>query len=174
MSLLSATSGHLERAGVRHALIGAAALARHGVARATADIDLLTLDPRVLAASFWRQLEGVAADCRMGDAEDPLAGVVRVSAPGETGIDVVVGKSSWQAGVLERAIPTRIGDAQVPVATAVDLVVLKLYAGGPQDAWDVDQLMAFDPTLEARVAAAIVPMPEAIQHVWARILATRS
>jgi hypothetical protein len=29
----------------------------------------------------------------------------------------------------------------VPVATAGDLIALKLYAGGPQDAWDVEHLL---------------------------------
>ncbi len=53
MSLLSAVVARLERERIRHALIGAAALAVHGVSRSTAAIDLLTVDSRVLGGEFW-------------------------------------------------------------------------------------------------------------------------
>ena len=42
---------------VPHALIGAAALAAHGVARSTYDIDLLTTDARVLGRGLWTALD---------------------------------------------------------------------------------------------------------------------
>lgn len=48
----------LNDAGVAHALIGAAALAAAGVARSTLDLDLLTLDARVLDPAFWRLAPG--------------------------------------------------------------------------------------------------------------------
>lgn len=47
--VVAARNGH----GVDHALIGAAALAASGVARSTLDIDLMTLDFRVLDQEIW-------------------------------------------------------------------------------------------------------------------------
>jgi hypothetical protein len=49
--LLALATRALEQGGVRLGLIGAAALAVHGVARSTFDLDLLTTDPAVLDLS---------------------------------------------------------------------------------------------------------------------------
>lgn len=48
MSLLRDVVAVLEANGVDHALIGAAAMAVHGVSSATAAVDLLTVDDKVL------------------------------------------------------------------------------------------------------------------------------
>ena len=58
MSLLAEVLRVLERERVPHALIGAAALAIHGVSRSTADIDLLSVDATILRAEAWAELEG--------------------------------------------------------------------------------------------------------------------
>lgn len=144
MTLLQRVSAVLTRAGVGHALIGASALAVHGVLRATVDQDLLCTERAPLAASFWNALEGegVEVTVRRGDALDPLAGVVVCKAAGERPIDVVVGKHAWQKRAIERAEPGDPGSP--PVVRLVDLILLKLFAGGPQDAWDVQQLLATD------------------------------
>jgi hypothetical protein len=49
---------HLRAHAVPHALIGAGALAVHGVSRATHDVDLLTVERAVLEATFWDPLRG--------------------------------------------------------------------------------------------------------------------
>jgi len=56
MTLLNRVVAAMEAHGLPHALIGAAALAAHGIARSTYDIDLLTADPRVLDAATWTSL----------------------------------------------------------------------------------------------------------------------
>jgi hypothetical protein len=72
-ALVDQIADHFDQAGVPFALIGAAALAVHGVSRSTLDIDLLVIDPRVLERSFWASFGGRAAiDIRTGDAADPL------------------------------------------------------------------------------------------------------
>jgi hypothetical protein len=53
-------------------------------------------------------------------------------------------------------------------ATA-DVVLLKLYAGGPQDAWDIDQLLDVDPSLVAGVEARLAPLPADCAELWDRI-----
>jgi hypothetical protein len=135
--------------GIDHAVIGAAALAAHGVARATADLDLLACDVRCVDEGLWEELRasGVVVQVRVGDEMDPLAGVVRITAADEAPVDLVVGKPAWQRTLLSRATAARFGEASIPLVTAVDLVLLKLYAGGPQGASDIDQLLDLDPSL---------------------------
>jgi hypothetical protein len=140
MTLLARVGGLLDSAGVPHALIGAAALAARGVARSTYDIDVLTTDVRVLEAGLWQPLRaaGAGVEIHRGDLDDPLGGVIRVTAAGERPVDVVLGKARWQARAVERADRSANGPR---VVAARDLVLLKLYAGGTQDLWDVRALL---------------------------------
>jgi hypothetical protein len=50
----------------------------------------------------------------------------------------VLGKARWQARAVERADRSANGPR---VVAARDLVLLKLYAGGTQDLWDVRALL---------------------------------
>jgi hypothetical protein len=86
---------------------------------------------------------------------------VRITAGSENPLDVAVGKSPWQAAVTAGARETLIEDVRVPVASPVDLILLKLYAGGPQDAWDIQQLLACPEgaALAAQVDAAVNGLP---------------
>jgi len=174
LKLLRIVATALESARVPYALIGAGAMAAHGVGRSTLDLDLLTTADAVLSSTFWRPVsaEGVRADIRRGDAEDPLAGVVRFDAEGEAPVDLVVGRASWQKGILDRATPLEIGEMRVPVATAADLILLKLYAGGSQDSWDVEQLLAAASDREALardVQSRLIDLPPEADALWARL-----
>ena len=156
----------LDEHGVRYALIGAAALAARGVARSTFDIDLLTVERRVLDAATWRSL-GDDVDIRRGDADDPLAGVVRVTLGDEQPVDIVVGRHAWQSRVIDRA--ERLG-AGAPVALARDLVLLKLYAGGSQDLWDITELLRHAPgSLRAEVDEDVAALSENMREQWRQI-----
>ena len=170
MSLLEEISSTLEAAGIRHALIGALALSAYGVNRASVDLDLFAADPSCLRSDLWADLQsrGVAVQVRKGDLTDPLAGVVRFQAPGETPIDVVVGKFAWQTRILERAEPV----GGILVVRAADLVLLKLYAGGLQDAWDVQQLLARPSRgdLVREVESRLSDLPARCQDLWKKIL----
>jgi hypothetical protein len=172
LSLLDQVAAVLRQAQIPHALIGASALAAHGVLRSTADRDLLVLDHRCLDAALWADLRDakVHVDIRRGDASDPLAGLVRFEANGERSVDLVIGKSTWQLPVLEAA--ERRG-GEIPVVTAPHLILLKLYAGGPQDAWDIQQLLATEegPRLVEEVERDLPRLPPEPRAFWKRILA---
>jgi hypothetical protein len=159
------------------AVVGAVAMAVRGVSRATRDVDVLVVDSSCLSDAIWAPLghPGVVVTIRRGDPDDPLGGVVRLAAAGESPVDLVVGKSSWQARVLERATPGTIGGVAVPVAVAADLVLLKLYAAGPQDAWDIAQLLGVGDraALVAEVEAALPALPEDSRRLWARVVESR-
>jgi hypothetical protein len=152
-------------------------MAVHGVARSTRDVDLLVTDASCLDATVWAPLaaEGVDVTIRRGDDQDPLAGVVRLQAPGGDPLDVVVGRAAWQARVVAGSAERVIGDVRVPVAAPVGLILLKLYAGGPSDAWDVEQLLSGDDrgALVAEVEASLGALPEDARRLWARIVAPR-
>ena len=107
-----------------------------------------------------------------GDAADPLAGVVRFGESAKRPVDLVVGRHRWQARVLERARPTVVQGSRVPAAQARDLIALKLFAGGAQDAWDVAQLLAGPDraALVAAVSADIDDLPAHCRRFWERIL----
>lgn len=68
MTLRSRVVAALRGASIPHALIGAGALAVHGVTRATLDFDLFVLDSFCLRPDAWADLEsqGVSvANCRL-------------------------------------------------------------------------------------------------------------
>jgi hypothetical protein len=175
VKLLERVSALLARRGIEHAVIGAAALAAHGVARATVDLDLLAVDPACLDASIWQEVRaaGASVEIRHGDVHDPLAGVVRVASTGERSVDLILGKHAWQRELLARSAPLRIGATSVPVVAAPDLVLLKLYAGGPQDAWDIDQLLDVDASVSNEVEARLGSLPDECASLWRSIRAQR-
>ena len=173
MSLLGQVAAVLKEAGIPFAAVGGIALAVRGVARSTFDVDLLTMDTRCLDAGIWRPVEkaGASVEIRRGDADDPLTGVVRIRQKGERPVDIVVGRSVWQADAIARAEPLLVLDALVPIVRSSDLVLLKLFAGGPQDAWDIGQLLRADAdgTLVANVENALPRLPRHAATLWQRI-----
>jgi predicted nucleotidyltransferase len=175
MTLLARVVSALDGRGVRCALIGATAMAVHGISRATLDFDLMATDERCLDRSWWAGLTGPGSsvDIRVGGADDPLAGVARFDDLHERSVDVLIGREPWQQRLLERAALFAIEDTRVRVAQVADLVLLKLYAGGPQDAWDIHQLLAAEGRVElvAGVDRELHELPEECQALWRRVLA---
>jgi hypothetical protein len=167
MTLLDRVGALLDERAIPHALIGAAALAAAGVSRSTYDLDLLTGDSRVLLPETWQRLRelGVSVDIRRGDDEDPLGGVVRLEQTGERPVDVILGKYGWQNRIVERAQRSPGGPR---VVRPPDLILLKLYAGGTQDLWDVRELMRLSgaSAWAAAVEAELSMLPKAMRHRW--------
>lgn len=140
--LISLVSRSLARENVSFAVVGAAALAVHGYARATSDLDLLTTDSRVLRLDWSTVLpEPVHADVRIGDADDPLAGVITFDAKGADEVDLIIGRWRWQTAAVQRARASQVRGVELPVVGLSDLVVLKLDAGGILDLRDIDSLV---------------------------------
>lgn len=169
MTLLDRVTLVLTDAAIPHALIGASALSAAGVARSTFDIDLLVMDRRVLRVEVWESLRGAGMliDIRIGDADDPLAGVVRIESAQERPIDVIVGRAAWQQRAIERAT---VGVQSPPVVQPVDLVLLKLYAGGTQDLWDVRELLRVSGgALSEAVERDLAGLPEMMQTAWSQV-----
>ncbi len=104
-------------------------------------------------------------DIRRGDANDPLGGVVRIEQAAQRPVDLILGRFAWHHRTVTRAQPMPDGP---PVVLARDLVLLKLYAGGPQDLWDIQELLRQpgSDSLIADVAADLADQPPAMQQVW--------
>lgn len=173
MSLLKHVVALLRSRSTPFALIGAAAMAVHGVSRSTRDLDLFVIARECLSPAYWDSLRTAEFDVNIqeGDTEDPLAGVVRLTAADQPPVDIVVGKPAWQAEILSRATETEIEGISVPVADPADLILLKLYAGGPQDAWDIQQLLACEErsAVIRGVERHLEALPEECRALWARL-----
>jgi hypothetical protein len=175
LNLLALVTEELSSRGVAHALVGGLALAAHGISRSTMDADVLTADGSAADSAFWDSLRDRGATCevRRGDAEDPFRAVIRVTAAESDPVDVLVGRDVWLSGVVARAIPSP--DLGLPVVGAADLVLLKLFAGGPQDLADLARLLAGSArdALVAEVDSHIAELPAAYRRQW-EMLKTRS
>jgi hypothetical protein len=173
---LGEVTATLDAQGIRYALIGAAAMSVHGVTRSTLDVDLLAAEQRCLTPSIWDRLaqSDIEVDVRRGDRDDPLAGVVHFSQPDTRPIDLVVGRFRWQQRAIARAWPTQISEQKLPVVLRSDLVLLKLYAGGPQDMWDIHQLLVCDDretleTMMLEIERDLPDLPDTSADRWRQL-----
>ena len=158
---------HLASRGVAFAVIGARAMGIRGVLRFSDDTDLLTTNRAVLTDTFWSDLDGATKNIRRGDFDDPLAGVATITM-GDDIVDVVVGKYKWQEAVVQRAEMLALAEESWPVVRAADLILLKLFAGGPQDAWDIEQLLRMDASLRREVERHLAELPDHARELWQR------
>jgi hypothetical protein len=175
VTLLAEVVVCLDRTGSPHAMIGATAMAALGASRSTQDLDILTTDRTILRSTYWRCLEesDTEINIRTGDIDDPLVGVVRLTRSGDRPIDVIVGEGSWQERILGDASRRRVADVEVPVVDAIGLVLLKLYAGGPQDRWDIEHLLGIATDrekLQADIAMRAAELPPRCGRLWSRIM----
>jgi hypothetical protein len=157
----------LEAEAIPHALIGGAALASAGIARSTFDVDLLTTDDRVLIEALWRPLRPeISVHMQRGRENDPLVGIVHLDKVRERPVDVIVGGHGWQRAAVARAARTTDGP---PIVLPRDLILLKLYAGGTQDLWDIRELLALPEgeTFVREVDADLTSLPDEMRDRWA-------
>lgn len=138
----------LRRRSIEPLLIGAAALAVHRHPRQTEDLDLaIAIPPRHLD-EIASGSKGPGRDVELSrpDAEDSLGGVLTVRAPEGAPVRIVNFDNSPGGG-----FPTLVRDAAagaidveglpVRVVGLVDLVLFKLYAGGPKSENDILELL---------------------------------
>jgi hypothetical protein len=163
---------HLDRHGIPFCLIGGLALAAWGVARYTADADLLTLDPRILDPLLWSGWAAGPPRITQGDTDDPLGGVVRF--PGPPRQDLILGRCAAAHLALETAV--RPVSFPCPVASPLGLILLKLEAGSPQDAADILALLGNAdalgrPSLREAVASTMARLTPEARAYWVKISA---
>jgi len=174
MRLVRTVRGILEDRGVRYVLIGAHAAAFYGVIRSTRDIDLFTVDGSVLNADVWSEADAHVT-ILTGDVFDPLAGTVRLIRDREQ-VDVVVGKWKFELAIIERSESRPFDDAMILVPRPADVILLKIAAGGPQDMWDIHELLQYvdRESVMAEVDAEVGALPSDARVLWKRVRAELS
>ncbi len=124
-----------------YALIGGFAVSAWGMPRATQDIDFAVAmgssDPEALATFLGGRYEA-------GGPDDPLRGVVHASIEVESeaiALQLIFLSSPLTEVTFRHIHILAVMDRAVPVVSWQVLVLLKLYAGGPQDLLDAQQIL---------------------------------
>jgi len=124
-----------------YALIGGFAVSAWGISRATHDIDfalaLGSADPVALS----RHLR---AEYRRGEPHDPLQGVYRIRVAvkdHEIPVQLIVFPPAWTPIIVDGIVALPVLGCSVPVISWQGLILLKLYAGGPQDLLDAQHIL---------------------------------
>jgi hypothetical protein len=73
--------------------------------------------------------------------------------------------------MIDRAELYSIGELVVPVVRAPDLILLKLFAGGSQDAWDIEQLLTGGDrnVLSSDVEKGLEDLPPDSADLWRKV-----
>jgi hypothetical protein len=141
---------------IQFAVIGGLAVAAWGVIRATQDIDILAnSNPTPLVKTELRGELSNFLD-RNGCHTEWRVGVLRGSdsaAPesqsaadlGEIGADILWAHKHWQQQALQRSVAIDVLKRRVNILHPEDLILMKLDAGGPQDLFDVKQMLSAPP-----------------------------
>jgi predicted nucleotidyltransferase len=180
-SFLAALTLELQQRGLHFMLIGGQAVLLHGRPRFTEDVD-------VTLAAGPAALPLVRAACEALDlsplAEDPDAFARRTfvlpvrQTASRIRVDFIFSTTDYEAQAVARATRVLLAGAQVPFATAEDLLIHKLFAGRPRDIEDAEGIVRrrgaqLDWTYLERWAAefALVPgregMPVALERLKA-------
>jgi len=142
----------LNGAGTRYVVVGGIAVIRHGVVRATKDLDVVVAADESTATALDRLVSDWHATRPDGSAEDrrlpsrgwPLHlrtahGLIDVLAEEPAPLDL--------DGMLSRADERRVDDVLAPICSLSDLVALKRRAGRPSDLEDLSRLETAHGTL---------------------------
>ena len=144
--VLSALREVFARRQVAWYLFGAQAVAVRGAPRATQDIDVTADVSRAALPALLVDLERRDIHHRYPAIADELvrSAAVLPLRHGPTGmeIDLVLAGSGLEALALQRATMAAVDGVKVPVASATDLVVMKVLAGRGKDLEDLRALIA--------------------------------
>lgn len=130
------TAGQIEA----YALIGGMAVSAWGIPRATHDLDfavaLTATDPRTVA-------DALKGTYKPGDPDDPLRAVIHVlisTAEPPVPVQLVVFPPPWPSILFNHVENLNVFGSSVPVVSWQALLMLKLYAAGPADLLDAQEI----------------------------------
>jgi hypothetical protein len=123
---------------VEYAVIGAIALAVHGVVRASMDADaLLYTTPRRLIEIHARfEQAGFGTELRQGDTDDPIPAILRLSDNHGNRVDLLAGLRGLDPMVFSRTVEVLFCGERLRIVGREDFISMKCFAGGPQDFLD--------------------------------------
>lgn len=130
---------------VPYAVIGGLAASLHGEPRVTADIDLVIGVTTAGAIDLIPRLGGSSLEPLFTGVEEVVERAfilpLRHRATGVK-VDLAIGLSGFEQQALSRAEKIRIEGHDVAVATAEDLLIMKLLAGRPRDQQDIEGIIS--------------------------------
>lgn len=143
--LLNDLASGLNRLGLPWYLFGAQAAILYGAARLTADVDVTVRLPdntanQALVAGLQRHGFEVRVDDAGFIERTRVMPMVHVGT--SLPLDVVLAGPGIEDRFFARAVTRSIEDVTVPVASAEDIVVMKVLAGRPKDVEDVVAIAA--------------------------------
>lgn len=123
---------------VEYAVIGAFALAVHGVVRASMDADILLFTtPRRLNELHARfEQTGFTAESRQGDSDDPIPAMLGLSDDHGNRVDLLAGLRGLDPLVFSRTVEVDFHGERLRIVGREDFIAMKCFAGGPQDLVD--------------------------------------
>ena len=134
----------LEQERVPYALIGGLAVSLRGQPRVTVDVDMVIDADVERAMSLAADLK----DTKFGPLFNDVADVIQKAfilplrhRTTNVTVDLAIGLSGFEQKVIARAEEIQLAGTMVSVATAEDLVILKVLAGRPQDDQDLRGLI---------------------------------
>lgn len=137
----------LREAGVRHAIAGGLAVAAHGHARATTDIDLV-IDAGAEAVKRAREAAASigALQTRRAIVRFKRVALLRVliapdDSPEPIPVDLLLPPAELPA-LFDRARVAKLRDGAAPIVSVEDLILLKLFRASPTDLADIRALAA--------------------------------
>lgn len=138
--VVAAIANALERADRRWYLFGAQAAIVWGTPRLSADIDITVDAPVDSALQLAREMEAEGFELRAG-VTTSLIETTRVLPMVHrlTGIpvDAILAGPGLEQRFLDRARKVKVGDREIPVASAEDVIVAKMLAGRAKDLEDI-------------------------------------
>ena len=163
----------LEKNKIEYAIIGAMAMAAHGYARETSDLDIGT------ATDPFRQLKeiedilkdkGFKTELITPDAEDPIGGVLNIERDDIDLIQIVnfynpFAPVTSALGVEAITNSQRVNDSSFRIAGVEYLVALKLYAGGFGSKIDAIELLKANPDFDKKLLIDITDKFELKQEL---------
>jgi hypothetical protein len=134
----------LENERIAFALIGGQATSLRGEARLTADVDMIIAADVERALSLVAKLPTTSFSSLFDDITDVVQRSFILPLRHRTTnikVDLAVGLSGFERQAVARAEPLDVASCRVPVATAEDLILMKVLAGRPRDDQDLRGLV---------------------------------
>ena len=144
VKLIAAAAPVLEKWCPAWFLFGAQAVVIWGHPRQTADVDITVQLRPEDAVAFWRDMEAAGFRLRVSEPETFLSRTrVIPFLHVDTGIplDIVLAGPGLESLFFDRAVLVNAGGLEIPVASAEDIIIMKVLAGRPKDAADTHTIL---------------------------------
>ena len=136
---------HLESHNIRYCLVGGLAAAVHGRMRTTEDVDLVLAVDVEEAIEFLnelptKQFRPLFPEFELVARNSYILALEHVAT--QISLDLAIGMSGFEQQIVKRSGPVEIGENSMLIATAEDIILMKILAGRPQDDQDIAGIVA--------------------------------